>query len=244
MPVRAGAVVAAVDDVAGLLAAHDEPLELADGLVRHCRDLLAAGEVGLLVQDAHGHLQLLASTSDGAEALELFQLEARQGPCVDAHRTGAVVQCPDAAQLRHRWPELAPVAERRGVVAVHAQPLVVAGRTIGALGLFQGREGPLDPGELAVVRVMASLGAVGITQLERVAAGQRVQEQLQRALDSRVVLEQAKGVLAERHRVSPEEAFAQLRAAARSQRRRLHDVARDVVEGAPEQGLPGVGATG
>ncbi|WP_432501594.1 GAF and ANTAR domain-containing protein [Kineococcus arenarius] len=235
MPVRAGAVAAAVDDVAGLLAAHDDPLELADGLVRHCRDLLDAAHAGLLVQDVQGHLQLLASTGDTAEALELFQLETRQGPCVDCHRSGTPVQCPDAEQLRQRWPGLWPVAERRGVAAVHAQPLVVAGRTIGVLGLFRDREGPLEPVELAVARAMASLGAVGITQLERVAAGQRVQEQLQQALDSRVVLEQAKGVLAERHRVSPEEAFAQLRAAARSQRRRLHDVARDVVQGSPAQ---------
>ncbi|WP_432484432.1 GAF and ANTAR domain-containing protein [Kineococcus esterisolvens] len=236
MPVQVQAVAAAVNEVAGLLAAHDEPLELADGLVHRCGELLGAGAVGVLVEDARQRLQLLASTSGTAEELELFQLEADEGPCRDSHRTGAHVECADAADLARRWPGLAPVAARRGVVALHAEPLVVAGRTIGALGVFREHEGALDAVERDVLRAMASLGAVGITQLERVAAGLRVQEQLQRALDSRVVLEQAKGVLAERHGISPEEAFTRLRATARTARRRLHDVAREVVGGAPDGG--------
>ncbi|WP_432570764.1 GAF and ANTAR domain-containing protein [Kineococcus sp. SYSU DK005] len=233
MPVAVRAVAAAVDEVAGLLAGRGGPLDLADGLVRHCGELLGAGAVGVLVEDSHGRLRLLASTSGAAAELELLQLEDDEGPCRDCHRAGEPVGCADPAELRRRWPGLAPAAQRHGVLSLHAEPLAAGGRTFGAVGVFLDREGGLDEVERAVVRALASLGAVGLTQLERVAAGQRVQEQLQRALDSRVVLEQAKGVLAERHGVPPEVAFERLRATARTGRRRLHDVAREVVEGAP-----------
>ncbi|WP_432496143.1 GAF and ANTAR domain-containing protein [Kineococcus gypseus] len=236
MSVGVRGVAAAVDEVAALLAQHGDPLELADGLVRRCAQLLGAEAVGLLVEDSGRRLQLLAGSSGTAQELELFQLGSEEGPCVECHAGAVPVSCAGPQEMARRWPGLALVAAPLGVLSVHAEPLVVAGRSIGALGVFREREGALDEVEAAVVRAMAALGAVGFTQLERVAAGRRVQEQLQRALDSRVVLEQAKGVLAERHRVSPDEAFERLRAAARTGRRPLHDVAREVVGGVPDGG--------
>jgi hypothetical protein len=132
--------------------------------------------------------------------------------------------------MRRRWPAFARAAAEHGVEAVHTLPLTTAGRTVGALNLFLHRPGLLSPAQADVARAMASFGAVGLTQLEHVAEGRRVQAQLQEALASRVVLEQAKGVLAERHRVHPDRAFDELRQQARRQRRKLRDVAQEVLD--------------
>lgn len=229
MDVRADAVAAAVNDIAEVLAEHGEPLDLAHRLVRHCAALLSASAVGLLVEDSRRELQLLAATPCATRAVELLQLDLGQGPCLEAYRTGAVVSVATAAELRERWPEFARGTAELGVVAVHSVPVRSGGRTIGALNLFRDHEGPYTALESDVAHAMATFGAVGITQLEHVAEGARVQAQLQEALDSRIVIEQAKGALAQRHGTDPDEAFQRLRSQARSQRRRLREVAQEVV---------------
>jgi transcriptional regulator with GAF, ATPase, and Fis domain len=234
--VRADAVAAAVDDVAQVLAERGDPLDLAHRLVRHCATLLSASAVGLLVEDAAGRLGLLAATPDEARAVELVQLRTDEGPCLDCYRSGVATSSPDAADMRRRWPAFAAAAAAEGIVAVHTVPVRVSGRTVGALNLFREREGAFGAVETDVARAMASFGAVGIGQLEQSARGERLREQLQEALDSRVVLEQAKGVLAERHGLHPDEAFQRLRAEARAERRRLRDVAGEVVAAAVLEG--------
>lgn len=231
MQVRADAVAAAVDDVAQVLAERGDPLDLAHRLVQHCADLLSASAVGLLVEDSAGRLGLLAASSGEARVVELFQLQNDEGPCLDCYRTGTPTASPDAEDLRRRWPAFAAEAAEQGIVAVHTVPIRTNGRTIGALNLFRDHPGRFSTVETDVAHAMASFGAVSIGQLVSSAEGDRLRDQLQEALDSRVVLEQAKGVLAERHRIHPDEAFAQLRARARGQRRRLRDVAAEVVAG-------------
>lgn len=230
MDVRAHDVAAAVNDIAAVLADHGEPLDLAHRLVRHCAHLLSASAVGLLVEDSHRELQLLAATPSETRAVELLQLELGQGPCLEAYTTSSVVSVATAADLRRRWPDFARRAGELGIVAVHTVPVHSGGRTIGALNLFRDHEGPYSAVESDVAHAMASFGAVGITQLEHVAEGARVQAQLQEALDSRIVLEQAKGALAQRYRTHPDDAFQRLRARARAERRRLRDVAQEVVD--------------
>jgi len=234
----AGAVAAAMDDVAQVLAAHGEPLDLADRLVRHCAELLRADAVGLVVEDGDGGLGLLACTSAQARAVELFQLTAQEGPCVECWRTGVPGESPDAEDMRRRWPAFARTAAEQGINAVHTVPLRTPERTIGALNLFRREPGPLSAAEADVARAMASFGAVGLTQLEHVAEGRRVQAQLQEALASRIVLEQAKGVLAERHRIDPDSAFDRLRLQARHDRRKLRDVAQEVLDELSRVGPP------
>ncbi|WP_432542939.1 GAF and ANTAR domain-containing protein [Kineococcus sp. SYSU DK002] len=223
-------MAAAVNDIAQVLADHGEPLDLAHRLVGHCAELLSASAVALLVEDQHRELQLLAATPGEVAVVELLQLRTGRGPCLDAYRTGSVVSVPTAAELAARWPAFARRAAAHGIVAVHAVPVHSAGRTVGALNLFRDHEGPCSRVESDVAHAMASFGAVGITQLEHVAEGVRVQAQLQEALDSRVVLEQAKGALAQRYRVHPDDAFQRLRTRARAERRRLRDVAQEVVD--------------
>ncbi|WP_432510630.1 GAF and ANTAR domain-containing protein [Kineococcus sp. SYSU DK001] len=223
-------MAAAVNDVAQVLAGHGEPLDLAHRLVGHCAELLSATAVGLLVEDERRELQLLAATPGEVGVVELFQIRSGQGPCLDAYRTGSVVSVATAAELAGRWPAFAQQATAHGIVAVHSVPVHSDGRTIGALNLFRDHEGAYSRVESDVAHAMASFGAVGITQLEHVAEGARVQAQLQEALDSRIVLEQAKGALAQRYRVHPDDAFQRLRARARTERRRLRDVAQEVVD--------------
>ncbi len=230
MPVRADAVAAAVNDVAQVLAAHGDPLDLAHRLVHHCQDLLRADSVGLLLDDGTGSLHLLAASSSETRVVELYQLQQDEGPCLDAYRSGRTVDVTSRAALRERWPRFAVLAEREGISSVHTVPLLVGGRVVGALNLFRREEGGFEAVERDVAQAMASFGAVGITQLEHVAESSRVRAQLQEALDSRVLLEQAKGVLAERHGVHPDDAFARLRGEARASRRRLRDVAQEVVD--------------
>ncbi|PRY14451.1 GAF and ANTAR domain-containing protein [Kineococcus rhizosphaerae] len=227
--VRADEVAAAVADVAAVLAERGEPLDLAHRLVHHTAHLLSASAVGLLVEDSSGRLELLAASSSEALVVELFQLQDDEGPCLDCYRTGAPTAETTAADMAQRWPRFAAKAREQGIVAVHTVPVQVQGRTIGALNLFRDHEGPFSTVETDVAHAMASFGGIGIGQLIASAEGERLRDQLQEALDSRVVLEQAKGVLAERHRIGPEEAFGQLRMQARGQRRRLRDVAADVV---------------
>lgn len=229
MEVRAEEVAAAVGELAEVLAERGEALDLAYRLVGHCARLLSASAVGLLVEDARGDLRLLAASSGEARVVELFQLQNDEGPCLDCYRTGSPAAAVDAATLQRTWPRFSVGAASQGIVAVHAVPVQVGGRTIGALNLFRDHEGPFSSVETDVAHAMASFVAVGIGQLEASAQGERLREQLQEALDSRVVLEQAKGVLAERHRIHPDEAFAQLRARARTERRRLREVASEVV---------------
>nr|WP_240895547.1 ANTAR domain-containing protein [Kineococcus siccus] len=230
-----------MDDVAQVLAAHGEPLDLADRLVRHCRQLLGADAVGLVVDDGTGSLGLLACTSDEARSVELVQLTTQQGPCVECFRTASPGASPDPEDMRRRWPDFARTAVAQGISAVHTVPLTTPERTIGALNLFLHRPGLLSTAQADVVRALASFGAVGLSQLEHVAQGRRVQAQLQEALASRVVLEQAKGVLAERHRVHPDHAFDQLRKRARSSRRPLREVAQEVLDGLAGVAPPQVG---
>jgi len=237
----AEAVAAAMDDVAQVLADHGDPLDLADRLVRHCAGLLGADAVGLVVEDGEGGFGLLASTSAEAREIELFQLAAHEGPCVECCRTGVPGASPDAADMSRRWPAFARTAAEQGISAVHTVPLNTPGRTIGALNLFLRRPGYLDPAQADVARAMASFGAVGLTQLEHAAEGRRVQAQLQEALASRIVLEQAKGVLAERHRVTPDGAFDELRRQARRQRRKLREVAQEVLDELSRVGPPPAG---
>nr|WP_281372945.1 GAF and ANTAR domain-containing protein [Kineococcus aurantiacus] len=203
---------------------------MAHRLVEHCADLLSASAVGLFVEDADQELQVLACTPTDVRVVELFQVRTLQGPCIEAYRTGQVVSVDTATALAARWPEFAAQAAQVGIVAVHTVPVHSGGRTIGALNLFRDHEGAFSAVESDVAHAMASFGAVGITQLEHVAEGARVQAQLQEALDSRIVLEQAKGALAQRYRVHPDDAFQRLRARARAERRRLRDVAQEVVD--------------
>jgi transcriptional regulator with GAF, ATPase, and Fis domain len=219
-----GAVVSLVDS----LLVDFDVVDLLTELTEHCAQLLDVEAAGLLLADPLDQLRLLAATSEEARELELFQLQADEGPCVECYSTGNPVSVADLATQAQRWPRFVPAAIEGGFAAVHAVPMRAAGRVMGALGLFGSRTGELSDADLLVGQTLAHIASVAILQ-EHAPTPTTVMPQLRSALISRVVVEQAKGFLRETLGVSVEEAFRVLRTYAHIHNEHLTDVARRLV---------------
>ena len=206
-------------------------IELLDRLVGYCAELLAADAAGIVLGDANGTLRVAASSSEDAELMELLQLQNDEGPCLECYRTATPVSVPDLDEAARRWPGFTAAVRARGVFrSVHALPLRLRHESIGALNLFHSRPGPLPEADLALGQALADVATIGILSERAIRRGEVVNEQLQTALNSRVVIEQAKGVLAERAGLPMDVAFDRLRRYARSSNQKLSDVARRLVE--------------
>lgn len=205
-------------------------VEFLHRVVERCVILLDCEEAGILLADAAGALRVMASSSERTEALELMQIQNDEGPCFESFHRGAPVSSEDLSDER-RWPRFSAEAIDRGFRSAHAMPMRVQGDTVGALNLFNAEPGVLEDRDRQLGQGLADIAAVALTQERAVREAHGVVHQLQGALNSRVTIEQAKGILAERASVSVDEAFARLRDYARSGNRRLGDVARDLIEG-------------
>jgi GAF domain-containing protein len=205
-------------------------VDVLDRLVAHSMTLLTADAAGILLVDPDGRLRVVASSSEESDWTELMQIQADEGPGVDCVRTGQPITVTDLDQATLRWPRLtAALSSRRAYRSMHALPLRLRGEPIGGLNLFHTRPGPLPPADLRVGQALADIATIGILQERAIRRGEVVAEQLQTALNSRVVIEQAKGVLAQSGNLTMEEAFDRLRRHARGRNLRLGDVARRVV---------------
>lgn len=185
---------------------------------------------GAVVRDRRGRLQVAASTANVA-ALERLQVQRRQGPCVDAYRSGRQVAVADLRRMRARWPGFVPRALEVGIVAVCAFPMRLRADRIGALDVFLDDPGELDEAATRAGQVLTDLATIAILQARATQDATRRAAQLQHALESRVVVEQAKGVLAERLGVDPDAAFMRLRRYGRVRGLHLTDLSRQVVDG-------------
>ena len=200
-------------------------VDLLTELTERCAQLLDIAAAGFLLADPLGQLRLLAATSEKARDLELFQLQADQGPCVDCYATGQPISVADLQAAAKRWPRFVPGALDAGFASVHAVPMRAAGIVLGALGLFGTRPGELNDADLLVGQTLAHIACVAILQ-EHAPTPSNVLPQLRSALTSRVVVEQAKGFVRESLDVSVEQAFQLLRTYARAHRDHLTEVAR------------------
>lgn len=200
-------------------------VELLTELTESCAELLDIPAVGFLLADPLGRLRLLAATSEEARELELFQLQADEGPCVDCYAGGEPVSVADLRVETARWPRFVPAALDAGFASVHAVPMRAAGLVLGALGLFGARSGELNDADRLVAQTLAHIACVAILQ-EHAPTPTTVMPQLRAALASRVIIEQAKGLLRETLDVSVEEAFRLLRSYARANDEHLTDVSR------------------
>lgn len=227
---RESSLVTAFVQLADTLVADYDVVELAQQLVEDCVRLLDASAAGLLVGDPRFGLQVLASTSEQTQLLELFQVQANTGPCLQAYRTGRQVLVEDLAK-QSSWPDFTEHAVREGFQAVFAIPLRLRADRIGALNLFRTQPGMLSDADLRVAQALADVATIGILQQRILARSEVVNEQLQTALNSRIVIEQAKGVLAERGELDMDQAFTLLRKQSRRSNRRLVDVATAIVNG-------------
>lgn len=228
---REALLIRAFTGLADTLVDDYDVIDLLDRLANYTVELVAADAAGILLVDAQGALRVVASTNEETDWMELLQLEADEGPCVDCVRTGESVSVADVAEAPMRWPRFAAALVDRGLYrSVHALPLRLRGQAIGALNLFDTRPGPLPVADLALGQALADVATIGILSERAIRRGEVLTEQLQGALNSRVIVEQAKGVLAQRGNLPMHEAFGRLRSYARSHNLRLSDVARQVIE--------------
>jgi GAF domain-containing protein len=230
-PDREQAVSRAFVALADTLVDDYDIIDMLDQLVTHSVALLAADAAAIMLGDARRDLRVVAASNDDAELMELLQLQNEQGPCLDCYHTATPVSVPDLA-LAHRWPKFAAAVARAGSFrSVHALPLRLRGQSIGALNLFHQRPGPLPEADLALGQALADVATIGILQEQAIRRSEVVTEQLQTALNSRVVIEQAKGVLAQHQGVTMDVAFDRLRRYTRNHNLRLAEVARQIAGG-------------
>jgi len=200
-------------------------------LTERAVELLGADAAGLMLADERGDLCLMASTLERMRLLELFELQISEGPCRECFDTGLAVTNVNLAAAQDRWPTFTVAAVEAGFQSTHALPMRLRGQTVGALNLFTERQAELSQEDIAVGQAMADIATIGLVH-ERLSQEQSLlSEQLQTALHSRVVIEQAKGVLAARTNVSMGEAFRSMRAHARRNHLTLSTVAQAVIDG-------------
>ena len=227
---REGRLFEALAGLADTLVADYDVVEMLQRMVESCAELLDVDSAGLLLADAEGGLELIASTSEENRTVEAMQIAAQAGPCILCFQTSAVVTLPDVADSPPEWADFARVSVENGFRAVHAVPMRLRESTIGTLNLLSHETGELNERDAQAAQALADMATIGILHERAWRAADSVRSQLQAALNSRVVIEQAKGVLAQTHRISVEEAFLLLRNHARSNQLPLSDVARRLVD--------------
>jgi GAF domain-containing protein len=212
-------------------------LEFLNRLTERCVELLDVAAAGLLLTDGQGALQVVAASSERTRLLELFQLQTDQGPCLDCFRTGTPISVTDLP-ASDRWPRFTAAAAEVGFAAVHALPMRLRTDIIGALNLFDTAAGPLHQDKLRLGQALADVSTIGLLQQRAIHHRDVLTEQLQTALNSRVLIEQAKGLLAERLHINVDDAFTILRNTSRSHNRPLSRLAQAIVDGTEQ--LPSV----
>ncbi|TPG18432.1 ANTAR domain-containing protein [Pedococcus bigeumensis] len=216
-------------EVADTLVDDFDVIEFLETLTKRTAEVSSAASAGLLLADAHGQLQYMAASAESVKLLELFQLQYQEGPCLDCFRTGTAVVNTDLHDATMRWPLFAPRAVEAGFLSVHAFPLRHRQKVIGALNMFSTHTGRLEPTDVRIVQALADIATIGLLQERSVRSAEVLTEQLQGALNSRITIEQAKGVLARTHGIDVNAAFERMREYARRDHHRLTDIALAIV---------------
>jgi transcriptional regulator with GAF, ATPase, and Fis domain len=216
--------------LADSMVAGYDVVDLLQTMVERCAVLFDAVDAGIILANETGDLEVIASTSERSHLIELMQLRAGEGPCVEAYQTGSVVSVAALADIASRWPAFASRAGELGYASVHSMPLRLRTETIGALNLFRESQGDLSVQDAAAAQAMADVATIGILQERAFREADLARSQLRHALESRVVIEQAKGVVAHTGNVDMDEAFRMIRAYARDHGELLDSVARAIVD--------------
>jgi GAF domain-containing protein len=235
-------------EVADSLIDDFDLIDFLQQLSVRCMELLDVAAVGILLADQHDILQTMAASDEHTRLLELFATQHDQGPCVECYRSGQArtnINLTDPQVTLH-WPQFAPRAAETGFVVANALPLRLRGRVIGTLALFQTDPDPLSEGDIVLAQALADVATIALLQQRTAAQNEVERVQLQYALTSRIVLEQAKGILAERWGVTVDQAFAAFRDYARAHHHQLATLAREIADNtfdttqipAPEQPAP------
>jgi GAF domain-containing protein len=215
--------------LADTLAEDFDLSDVLDHLAHACVDLLGATAAGILLVNSGEGLQVVASSSENSHLLEVFQLQGQSGPCLDAYSTGAAIAVADLGDSAQRWPEFTAKARGLGFRSVHAFPMKLRSEVIGAVNLFHAAPKVLEDDDARVAQALADIATISVIQMRLLREREHVAEQLQLALNSRIIIEQAKGMLAEVGRLDMGRAFESLRRYSRDNNLRLTAVAERVV---------------
>ena len=206
-------------------------IDFMQTLAERSVELLDVSAAGIMLADGNGRLRHVACSSEEMRLVELFELQLEEGPCFDAFREQRGVRAATAEDVAARWPSFAQHVREGGFVAVSAVPLRLRGEAVGALNLFSNHSGALGDEDLGAAQAMADVATIGILQERLINDQHIVTAQLEGALNSRVLIEQAKGIVAERDRIDVDQAFRHIRRFARNTNRRLTDIAQGIVDG-------------
>jgi GAF domain-containing protein len=217
--------------LADTLVADFDVVDLLTRLTDSCVEVLDVGAAGLMLVTPEGNLRVIASSSKSKRVLEFFEVQSQDGPCLECYRSGRPVLNPDLTAIEGRWPRYAEAAVAAGFHSVHALPMRLRDAVIGALNLFLSKPGEMPRADVEVAQALADVATIAVLQHRAASEAQLVREQLNHALTSRIVIEQAKGMVAEREGVDMDQAFAYLRNHARNHNLRLADVAHALIDG-------------
>jgi transcriptional regulator with GAF, ATPase, and Fis domain len=231
---REDRLVEALVTLADTLVDHYDIIDFLQTLAERCVDLVDVSAAGIMLADPQRELRHAACSNEQIRLVELFELQVEEGPCFDAYRTQAPVICASPDEAAQRWPEFARNAEEAGFAAFSAVPMRLRADVVGALNLFSTDARALCDSDIKVVQAMADIATIGILQERSIRDAHAFSTQLEVALESRVVIEQAKGIVAERTHISVDEAFEQIRSFARAHNRLLSETARQIIDGALE----------
>ena len=218
-------------ELADTLVDDFDVVELLTLLVHRCVEMLDVAAAGLMLVAPEGDLRVMASSSEEMRVVELFELQSQEGPCPECYRIGEPAVTQDLAADDDRWPLFGPVAVKAGFLSAYALPMRLRGVTIGALNLFRSETGVMEEADVVAAQALADVATIAILQHRASIQAHMVVDQLNHALNSRVMIEQAKGILAERAGLDMEGAFSWLRKHARNHNLLLVDVAQAIIDG-------------
>ena len=224
-------VAEAFVELADTLVDDFDVLDFMHQVTVRCAQVLGVSAAGVLLADQRGALRVAAASTEQTRLLELLQLQDDEGPCPECFHTGRPVAIADLSLVADRWPRFATAARDAGFASVHALPMRLRTDVIGALNLFGAKPGLLDEDTIRLGQALADVATIGLLQARTIRHREVLAEQLQTALNSRIIIEQAKGVLAERHQLDMAQSFSLLRDTARNSNRRLSELARMVADG-------------
>ena len=217
--------------LADTLVDHFDIIDFLQTLAERCVDLVDVSAAGIMLADPRHELRHAACSNEQMRLVELFELQVAEGPCFDAYRTQAPVVCASPEEAAQRWPEFAQHANESGFAGYSAVPMRLRAEVVGALNLFCTEPRALGADDIKVVQAMADIATIGILQERSIRDAHAFSTQLEVALESRVVIEQAKGIVAERIQVGVDEAFEMIRSFARAHNRLLSESARQIIDG-------------
>ena len=226
---RESLLIATIVELADNLVDDFDVIDVLTVLSLRCVDAIDVDAVGIMLASPGGELQFIASSSDSMRVLELFQIQVDEGPCVDCFRDGKAIVNYDLADSYDRWPVFGPRAVAHGFHSVHSLPMRLRGRTIGALNLFRSKLGLLDAEDVALAQGLADVATIAILQHRTSTDAKTLNDQLSYALNSRIIIKQAKGMVSQATSTDMDHAFGRLRSHARNHNLGLTEVANMVV---------------